>query len=170
MNNGDKYAQLWEQITVDFRQVCVLRRDGKPDEADYILNQELPLTIADWSNGNPKRPEVKKAELLAMFAEEQRRVDSAIAVERIVSAKLREVLLPELAAQMVQEIKLAVGAEVGSLRAMMAEITSMTTPRRSATQRPSERIKFDDIPRVIDAVLAEQQRDHGPKPAFAVQI
>ncbi len=170
MNNGDKFEQLWEQITVDFRQVCVLRRDGKQDEADFILNQELPLTIADWSNGNPKRPEVKKAELLAMFAEEQRRVDSAIAVERIVSTKLREVLLPELVAQMVQEIKLVVGTEVGSLRAMMAEITAMTSPRRSVSQKPRDRIKFDDIPRVIDAVLAEQQRDLGPKPVFANQI
>lgn len=168
MNNGDKYAQLWEQITVDFRQVCALRREGKHDEADFILNQELPPTIADWSNGNPKRPEVKKAELLTMFAEEQKRVDSAIAVERIVSARLREVLLPELAAQMVQEIKLVVGAELGSLRTMMAEITSMTTPRMAVVQGPCERIKFDDIPRVIDAALAEQKHDHGLKPALAV--
>ena len=69
---------------------------------------------------------------------------------------------------MVQEIKLVVGAELGSLRTMMAEITSMTTPRMAVVQGPCERIKFDDIPRVIDAALAEQKHDHGLKPALAV--
>jgi hypothetical protein len=156
--------QLWDQITNDFREACLLRREGKPQEADYILNYDLPQQIADWAKVNPEKPEEKKAELTAMFQEEQKRVDSAVAIQRIVSGRLSQELVPGLCASVTKEVRGALGEEVKRLRSAIAEAALLASVQRMMTAPRRERVKIDDIPAVLDSILAEQQLDYGPKP------
>jgi hypothetical protein len=161
--------RLWEQITVDFREACLLRREGKSDEANYILEQDLPQAIAEWSKAFPEKAEAKRSRLLAMFAEEQKRVESAVAVERIVSQKLSTNLVPALCAGVAREVRGVVSDEIAALRSAMAEAALVgALPRPGGGQRP--RVKFDDVPGVIDTVLIEQTADSGARPVPSLAL
>ncbi len=155
MNDSANKDQLWDQITEDFREACLLRREGKREEADQILNEGLPPAIAQWSKANPTKSDQKRNELVSMFAEEQRRVDTALVVQRVISTKLTEQLVPSLCATVATEVKGVLQEQLAKLNSAMAE-AALAGALRQRTEKP-RRVRFDDIPGVIDAVLAEQQ-------------
>jgi hypothetical protein len=163
MNSTPSETSLWAKIVEDFRQACLLRREGRRDEANQILNVDLPRTIATWSRLPATAPgEDRRSRLTRMFEAEQRRIDDAMIIQRVVSARIEEQILPRLAA----EVREAVRDENRAARVVTE--TGMYRPataRAAAVQRPAQtRIRFDDIPSMIDSVLLDQQLDRGLRP------
>lgn len=103
-----------------------------------MLAEELPATIAAWSGSSPMHVAEKKHDLEQMFKSEQKRVADAWLVNECVTKHWTETLLPNLAGQMARDLGLGIAPTGGSV-----------TPERRAG--------FDDIPGVIDLVLAEQR-------------
>jgi hypothetical protein len=207
--------QRWEKVVGDFRQLCMLRRQKKWIESDMILNSDLPRSIASWSEVFEGQPAAKKSRLDTMFQAEQRRIDDAYLTVDLVSARLKEEILPsireqiieevrssvleELRAAIAEEVRCAVAAEMRDVRptaapeparairretdgnslsdfaeqvrstvaqqacaAVLEELARerkpAAPPRVSVQPRPSRpRVRFDDVPGVIDHVLAEEQ-------------
>lgn len=89
-----------------------------------------------------------------MFQSEQRRIDDAWLVQELMTARMNDHLIPAICMQVAQEVRLAVAEE------MAAQFKPAPMPARNATNPSagrSARVRFDDIPGVIDLVLAEEQ-------------
>jgi len=145
--------QWWDKVVGDFRQVCLLRRQNRLGEADAILKAELPRSIARWSASYPGDRDNKSARLDSMFELEQRRIDDAWLVQQLVATQLSEQIIPAVCLQVGQEVRSILGQEV-----------SPREQKRSVAIEPPEnpaaiggRVRFDDIPGVIDLILAENQ-------------
>ena len=137
----------------DFRQVCLLRRQKRWRESDAILKVELPRSIAGWSASYPAELDIKSARLDSMFELEQRRIDDAWLVQQLIVAQLNEQIIPAVCLEVSQEVRSILGQKV-----------SPREEKRSFAIQPSEnpaaiggRVRFDDIPGVIDLILAEKQ-------------
>jgi len=159
MNALEHPTRLWEQITTGFRQACHHRRHGRQAEATNLLEGALPRTIADWSQASPTEPARKKALLLEMFAREQQRVEEAIALQELVTRHCAEELIPSLRAELAAEVRKLVleqmgppGGDPGTWLGRDRDFH----PAPPKKPRPA-RIPFDDLPAVIDAVLADQR-------------
>ena len=159
--NLNESQTLWEQIVADFQLACVLRREGRGQEAAEIIDQRLPRVIARWSQADGRSGAEKQAALKAMFAEEQSRDESADQVPQILAAKLAATLLPALRQHVAQELREGIAQE---FRAWQNNLLLSRRPPENAGLR---RVRFDDIPGVIDALLAEQKSDWTPQRAAA---
>jgi hypothetical protein len=137
----------------EFRQLCLFRRQKKWVESDTILKTELPRSIASWSESFQAEPSVKRSRLDAMFQTEQRRIDDAWLVQELMAARLNEQFLPAICTQVAQEVRSVVAEE------MAAQDRRLNTPARSSSNVTAgkARVAFDDIPGVIDLVLAEDR-------------
>jgi hypothetical protein len=145
--------QRWEKLVGEFRQFCLYRRQKKLIESDMILNSDLPRSIAEWSRSFEGEPSVKKARLDAMFQTEQRRIDDAWLVQDLMAARFNEQMLPNLCMQVAQEVRSVMVEE------MATHDRRVPIPARSEV-RPAAgraRVAIDDIPGVIDLVLAEDR-------------
>ncbi len=69
MNRAYTNDPLWISLVDQFREACVLRRNGRHDESEHLLQTELPNKIAAWSKqpmpvapiaGTPSKPCSKK--------------------------------------------------------------------------------------------------------------
>ena len=49
MNRAYANDPLWMSLVDQFREACVLRRNGRHDESEHLLQTELPSKIATWS-------------------------------------------------------------------------------------------------------------------------
>lgn len=158
MLNPNNSRPLWNQIVAEYRQACWLRREGRESDAARVINEKLPVIIAAWSQADTRSAADKKIALEAMFETEQTSVDSWLFAHQTLATRLTDALIPVLRQQVGQEV-----------RQVLAD-QPQPRPNRSAQpagERGTRRIRFDDIPAVIDALLAQQQADYGPKPAFA---
>ena len=159
MNALEHPTQLWDQITAGFRQACYHRRQGRQAEAASLLERQLPQTIADWSQASPSDPARKKALLLEMFAREQQRVEEAIALQALLARHCAEELIPSLRAELTAEVRRLIEQDV---TARAGHSDARMDPKTDSQYAPSlgsrpNRIPFDDLPAVIDAVLADQR-------------
>ncbi len=161
----------------DFRQVCILRKQGRHDESIALLEQELPKTISQWAQASPLDAARKRSELQIMFRDEERRIDDAWAVQQFVSTHLRQDVFPALSAQIANEVRgvvfeqwsLASGIAENPLHAAAFEnqgrhagrtdmVSANPIPRFGLSPATAKhRISFDNVSGLIDA-LSEQER------------
>ena len=88
MNRTFANDPLWSSLVEQFREACVLRRNGRHEESEQLLQTELPNKIAAWSK-QPLAVGVDRRTVLEnMFHEEQRRVEEAFFVQKLVAAQI----------------------------------------------------------------------------------
>lgn len=165
MASVDTTGRLWQEVVLAFRRACLLRYEGQSAESSRILELELPKAIAAWSDQAPGTPLEKRAALGEMFKDEQRRIDDAALVHRMVSKSLNTEILPSVFAIVAQQVREVVREQISDYP-RAARAAAFAEPR---TALRSPRIRFDDIGSIIDSVLVEQSADYGarPAPAFA---
>ncbi len=164
MGVGARQQELWNEVTASFRDACILRREQHTAEADRLLHEVLPQRISAWSRASLVSATEQKTKLMTMFAEEQKRVDAALAIQQVLTEKLTRDFVPVLCTQVTEELRAAFETQLEALRTTLREVRPPAAAVPAPTSRP--RIRFDDIPGVIDALLAEQQADYGPRPAL----
>ena len=163
MGVGARQQELWNEVASSFRDACILRREQHTAEADRLLHDVLPQRISAWSRASLVSATEQKTKLMTMFAEEQKRVDAALAIQQVLTEKLTRDFVPVLCTQVTEELRAAFETQLDALRTTLREVRPPAAPSGPApASRP--RIRFDDIPGVIDALLAEQQADYGPRP------
>lgn len=137
----------------EFRQLCLFRRQKKRIESETILKSDLPRSIASWSESVEADPGVKRSRLDAMFQTEKRRIEDAWLVQELMATRLNEQFIPAICTQVAREVRSVVAQE------MTAQDRGLNTPARTASNVGASRARatFDDIPGVIDLVLAEDQ-------------
>jgi hypothetical protein len=96
MSTSGQPDQLWSKIVDDFREACVLRKNGRHEESNELLQHVLPGEIAAWSRMPMPEGINRRSRLETMFRDEQRRVDDAFFVQRLVTSQIEEHLLPKL--------------------------------------------------------------------------
>jgi hypothetical protein len=160
MSTRGQPDQLWSKIVDDFREACILRKNGRHEESNELLQHVLPGEIAEWAKA-PMPPGInRRSKLETMFREEQRRVDDAFFVQRLVTSQLEEHLLPKLCFMVAEEVREAVRNDARTAPAPMAPFPPQSRPKTQSPSRP--RVRFDDIPGMIDSILHDQQSDMGP--------
>ena len=147
---------LWTQLVADYRQACLLTREGRAEEARGIVNEKLPQKIALWSREDTRSAAEKRSALEVMFSSEQISMDSWFFSHQALTNRLAQTLIPAIRQQISQEMREAFAHH--PLDRMSNSV--------SGTSKP-ERIRFDDIPAMIDSLLAQQAADYGPRPEFA---
>jgi hypothetical protein len=160
--------QLWNGIVTDFRQACLLRREGRIRESDKILNEDLPPQIAEWSRGTRQDPATKRAALDNLFREEQKRIDDAWVVHHMLLRKFESEIVPSLCAKVADEVKEIVSDHLASFQQVAERVERSEMVRALTSGSKPARIRFDDIAQMIDQVQAEQKHDYGLKPRAAI--
>lgn len=168
--------RLWKRIGDDFRQACLLRREGKADEAAEILDKKLPETIAAWSRVSGLRDVERRERLNELFEREQRRVDDIWLSQQIIMRQMRDILIPSLCMQVVEEVREVMEFQAEHLGEMLEKVsrppTPISTPAPVRTEQPvpaASRIvplpkiaaaerrspvpSFDDLPLIIDELI-----------------
>lgn len=151
--NENVTAHQWEEVVGLFRRMCFLRRQGKDAASEAILKHRLPGKIAAWSQTSSRDTATKKAQLDGMFQTEQKRVDDAFTLHEMSALQWQEDLLPALVSTISREIKQTI-REQFTLQSVQSQPTGSYPP---SVYRP--RVAFDDIPAVIDLLVAEEQRE-----------
>jgi hypothetical protein len=154
---SNESQRLWNQIVADFRLACFLRREGKQSEATQIIQEKLPLTIARWSQVDSRSSSDKQAALKTMFATEQGQSESSDYTPQALAAKLADSLLPALRRHVSEELREGIAQQFRSW-----QNNFLLSNRASGNGQSSRRVRFDDIPGVIDVLLAEQSADWAP--------
>jgi hypothetical protein len=144
--------QWWDKVVGDFRQVCLLRRQKRWREADRILKEELPHSIAGWSASYPADHDTKSARLDSMFELEQRRIADAWLLQQLVMTQLHEQIIPAVCLEVGHEVRSILGQEVSQ----RDEKHSFAIPTSDNPAAIGGRVRFDDIPGVIDLILTEK--------------
>ncbi|MEO8429584.1 MAG: hypothetical protein ABI651_21025 [Verrucomicrobiota bacterium] len=159
--------QLWNQVVNGFRQACMLMHQGKTHESNRIIHADLPRSISTWSKISPKDAASKKTDLVNMFREEQKRVEDTWVIRGMIWNQLNEELVPTLCTRVLQEVKeQARDQSFSRTNNENPSARSTSLPLSPSADRP-QRIKFDDIPGIIDALHAEYLSDLSPQPALA---
>jgi len=139
MNRAFANDPLWISLVEQFREACVLRRNGRHEESEHLLQNELPNKIAAWSR-QPVPPGIdRRSALETMFQEEQRRVEEAFFVQKLVAAQIEEQLLPKLCFMIAEEIRDVVRAE-----ARAGNIFGDLSARRRTQSPARPRVDFDE--------------------------
>ena len=141
-NNNSEPA--WDKVVALFREACLLRRKRQSEQADRLLNHELPGSIAEWSRLDSSDPASKRLRLDVMFQSEQRRLEDVWQIKDLLAQHLTETVVPHLMQSISGEIKAA-------LSPLLTAAAPVWSPRL-----PAVRPHFDDIPAIIDQVLADQ--------------
>ena len=137
----------------DFRQLCLLRRQKKWIESDIILNSDLPRSIAGWSEVFDGAPAQKKARLDAMFQSEQRRLDDAYFALDLVTARLKEEIVPAICGQIAEQVRSAIMAEV-----QLAIATQLKTAVADEVRSAVPDHVRSTAPEQTHAIITEQVR------------
>lgn len=160
--NVDGSLARWNDIVADYRQICILRRTGRDEEATRLVNEKLQPSIALWAREDTRNPAQKRATLENLFATEHKFLDSMLASQHELASRLADRLVPAVCQQMKVELHEMVSGQFETLRHLLAQAGGAFERRteKSTRERGRERIRFDDIPSVINAVLAEQRADN----------
>jgi hypothetical protein len=135
--NTNKTEQIWEDIVHNFRQVCVLRREGRVVESNRILEKELPRKISLWSQVTPDPESAKRAALQGMFREQEKKVEEAWAIQSLLAQKITEELIPPLCFHITEEVKEAI---LQQMSAFSGRLNASLQNPRTATSVPRERL------------------------------
>lgn len=86
----------WEEIQKQFQNICILRREGRNDEAVKLMEKKLSPLLATWTSDNPENGLQKKQRLENLFEEEIKRVDDAWVTKNLLDDRLLQPFLKEL--------------------------------------------------------------------------
>ncbi|HTI72582.1 MAG TPA: hypothetical protein VMF06_21580 [Candidatus Limnocylindria bacterium] len=171
MISSDNSERLWGKAVEVFRSACLYRRSGQADEATRLLEKDVPFAIAAWSQASSLAPAERRFELERMFREEQRRVDDAWFLQRVVTERFERTIIPALRDSLAEEVRETVIEAIEAVsagRGVPTQRVGSEGQRRHRVERKPNRIRFDDIPAVIDSILREQTADQGMKPVLEV--
>ena len=88
--------QNWEAIQKEFQNVCILRREGRDDEAMRHMEQKLSPLLADWTRENHEEGFQKRQRLEDMFEKEINRVEDAWLTQSLLNERLLQPFLKDL--------------------------------------------------------------------------
>ncbi len=148
-----KAQQNWQKVVAQYQQFCLLKRQGNVEDADQVLEKELPRKIAAWSHSAEKEQGQKKTDLEQMFRSEQQRMDGAWALNELIVKRWQQELLPQMCAAITREVQRAVSQQF-----TIQEIQQAAPPPRTKTA-PANRLPFDDIPGIIDLLCSEERNE-----------
>lgn len=139
MNRAFANDPVWSSLVEQFREACVLRRNGRLEESEHLLQTEIPSKIAAWSKQALPVGIDRRNALETMFHEEQRRVEEAFFVQKLVATQIEEQLLPKLCFMIAEEIRDVVRSETRGARSFDDGFS------RRMTQSPARpRVQFDE--------------------------
>ena len=167
MMSSDTSERLWGRAIEVFRGACLCRKSGRAEEAIRMLEKDVPLAIAAWSQSSGLAPGERRKELERMFREEQRRVDDALFLQRVVTEHFERNVVPALRDSLAEELRETVIEAMESAGARRGGKAQPPVAARHIERQP-ERIRFDDIPSVIDSILREQTVDRDLEPMLQV--
>lgn len=135
MNQSSDSNLLWKQLTEEFRQACLLRRQGEGARANTILDEELPPMIAAWSKASPSSEAAKREQLNLMFERERQRIEDAWLMQQMMMRQMRDVLIPSLCLQVAEEVREVVAIQIEELSHKLEEIKN--PPEKKAPEIPA---------------------------------
>jgi hypothetical protein len=139
MNRAFTNDPLWISLVEQFREACVLRRNGRHEESEQLLQTEIPNKIAAWSKQALPVGIDRRSALETMFQDEQRRVEEAFFVQKLVTTQIEEQLLPKLCFMIAEELRDVVRSEARGGRGFEESFT------RRLTQSPARpRVQFEE--------------------------
>jgi len=94
----------WQEIQEQFQTICILRREGRDQEAMQLMENRLSPLLANWTNSNQEEGPQKRARLAHLFEEEIKRVDDAWVTKNLLDERLLKPFFDELK-QTLAEIK-----------------------------------------------------------------
>lgn len=175
---SDDRNRLWRRIGDDFRQACLLRREGKSEDATAILEKRLPETITAWARVCGLRETDRRERLNQLFEQEQKRVDDIWLSQQIILRQMRDILIPSLCLQVAEEVREVMELQMEQVNTAIANLSSAPgrrnvspvaapagTPASSMVNlpqvMPAERSSvpnFDDLPAIIDELITRDLR------------
>jgi hypothetical protein len=165
---------LGKQIVSDFRQAYLFRRQGKIQESNRLLSVDLPRAISLWARTNPQDTCTQKTQLAKIFREEQDKLEDAWTVHRAVMEQSTREIPPPMREKFIDEVKELIAEQFVILKNDIQEHASHQSMQRQGWRTNQPRIKFDDIPEIVDALQAEEQSHPRPGQApvryFASQL
>lgn len=101
---------VWGQVVSNFRRVCLLKRQGRLEDAEALLAGLLTERIAQWSQETKQDAVSKRQSLHDMFVAEESRVEEAWQIQQIILGEIRASVATEIRAQIHEEVRAAVAA------------------------------------------------------------
>ena len=177
-NASGERIRLWKRIGDDFRQACLLRREGKAEEAATILEKRLPETITAWARVCGLREPERRERLNDLFEQEQKRVDDIWLSQQIILRQMRDILIPSLCLQVAEEVRDVMELQMEQVTSALARLSPppvstaarpepvLTTTRGNIAKlpqvTPAERPSmpnFEDLPAIIDELISRDLRE-----------
>lgn len=177
-NASGERIQLWKRIGEDFRQACLLRREGKAEEATAILEKRLPETITAWARVCGLREPERRTRLSDLFEQEQKRVDDIWLSQQIILRQMRDILIPSLCLQVAEEVREVMELQMEHVTSALARLSPPPAPAiappapvaasvrgtivKLPQAMPSERSatpRFEDLPAIIDELISRDLRE-----------
>ncbi len=179
LNNASQdRIRLWKMIGDDFRQACLLRREGKAEEATTILDKRLPETIAAWARVCGLREPERRTRLSELFEQEQKRVDDIWLSQQIILRQMRDILIPSLCLQVAEEVRDVMELQMEHVNSALARLAPPSAPAvvqpapvtagargtivNLPQARPFDRSStpsFEDLPAIIDELISRDLRE-----------
>jgi hypothetical protein len=75
---------LWAEIVATTREACLLRQEGREEEAVRVLQDTLPPVIRRWSAASGDTPERCRERLKALFTAEQEHMRAQMIQRRLI--------------------------------------------------------------------------------------
>ncbi len=92
-----------------------------------------------------------------MFTSEQTSIDSWLFAHQALTHRMVDTLIPVIRQQIGEEVR----------GAFAKQANAQSEPHGAAHAGSAPRVQFDDIPGVIDTLLAQQAADYGARPTLA---
>ena len=166
-----RHDEILENLIVQFRRGLVLKRMGRVEESQEILENVVPAEIQRWSQANTgQRAEDKKAKLRDIFLREVGRIEDAFLVYDLLAERIEHDIIPALCNQVNAQLYeffsqyFAPPQHEHSTEEMAPrEEPNEATERRKTLPRAVRHVSFDDISGMIDMLLDQdyEQRRHG---------
>jgi len=111
-SNVDQAAQAWNEVVNQFRALCLMRQQGKTSDYGAILERQLPDKISAWAKTAAPDAAAKRSQLEAMFREEKKRIEDAVALQELTAAQFQEKVLPGLIDRISEQVKTLMAGQV----------------------------------------------------------
>ncbi|RYD61908.1 MAG: hypothetical protein EOP84_35170 [Verrucomicrobiaceae bacterium] len=160
-----KPDDLLEGLILQFRRGLVLRRFGRLEEAQELLEVAVPAEVERWSEtATGLRPEAKKTKLREIFLRELGRVEDAFLVYELLSERIERDIIPALCSQVSVQVNAVLAQYFAPVQEVQVAVEEVAppVPSEKPPRRVPQQISFDDIPGMIDMLLdRECQRRSG---------
>ncbi len=133
----------WEEIKRHFRRACLLRQEGRHEEAAQIMRETLPPVIEQWNTRCPDSPMEKRHRLEALFAEEMKRVEDACFIQETLLSRLQNAFGQQVESAM-EDLVRRIGMDG---RISPAEVHSVVEPVRQELERMAGMLSEDPMGR-----------------------